>query len=338
MYAASSLYKLTGNQTYNTQFITDFNASNFPNDYVELFDAKGFGSYQYATLPINLTTDATVLQKVLGNIEATAEFTLLDYNVSQRSCRWSGNYYQPMVVGQATTPLIGEGVMASMILKNSKPSKAAQFKEAIFNTADYFLGNNPLNMTYVTGLGERNPIGIFHMDSWYSTSGGVRKGVVPYGAWRSDYSAGSYFGWWRYEWPATTTYPSYESFPGHERWFDQRNSPLGCEFTLDQTNLLTAFTFGSLLCVSQPFLGNSEFVSNPKKSLFAYPNPSKKEVSISGEKLKNQFVKVSNVLGQSYKMEMINNKINIENLSLGLYFVSIIDLNENQQSFKIIKK
>jgi endoglucanase len=336
MYAASSLYKLTGIQSYNTQFVTDFNASAIPTDYVELFDSKAYGSWQYATLPSNLSTNSTVLQKALSSIEATAEFTLLDYNVSQRACRWSGNFYFPMLVGQATTPLIGEGAMAALILKNSKPAKAAQFKEALFNTADYFLGNNPLNMTYITGLGERNPVGIFHQDSWYSISGGVRRGIVPYGAWRADYSG--YFGWWRYEWPATTTYPDYQSFPGHERWFDQRNSPLGCEFTIDQTNLMSAFVYGSLLCNNQPTLNNSGFTTIQNKTLFAYPNPSKKEITISGEKLNNQMAKVSNTLGQVFEIEMINNKINLENLQNGLYFINLLDNNAELKSIKLIKQ
>jgi endoglucanase len=336
MYAAASLYKLTGIQSYNTQFISDFNASAIPTDYVELFDAKAYGSWQYATLPSNLSTNATVLQKALSAIEATAEFTLLDYNVSQRACRWSGNYYFPMLVGQATTPLIGEGVMASFILKNSKPAKAAQFKEALFNTSDYFLGNNPLNMTYITGLGERNPVGIFHMDSWYSTSGGVRKGIVPYGAWRSDYSG--YFGWWRYEWPATTTYPDYQSFPGHERWFDQRNSPLGCEFTIDQTNLMSAFVYGSLLCQSATLATTSVSNSIENEKIYLYPNPSNKEVSVFGRNFENQTIKITSILGQVFYSELTNNKINVENLASGLYIINIYDANKNKKSLKFIKQ
>lgn len=335
MYAASSLYKLTGNPTYNTQFITDFNASAITNDYAELYDAKAYGCWQYASLPNTVSSNSSVLTTSLASIEATSDFLLGDYFTNGRACRWGGNFWMPMLVGQATSPLVAEGAMGYLLLKNSNPTKANQYKQKLETTSDYFLGNNPLNMTYISGLGERNPIGIFHMDSWYSSSGGVRRGIVPYGPWRRDYNG--QFGSWRYEWAALTTYPDYDLFPGHERWFDQRTAPLGCEFTLDQTNLLSAFTFGALLCENQ-LLASPNFETSTTESLYLYPNPSNNYITVFGKEITNQTVSISNFLGQVFKLEISENKINIENLPKGFYIVTFSDDNLKNKSLKFIRE
>jgi endoglucanase len=334
MYAAASLFKLTGIQSYNTQFTSDFIANGISNNTVELTSTRAFGSWQYASLSNTVIPTNSTLQTALAAIESTADFLLNDYFTNGRACRWGGNFWMPMLTGQATTPLVSEGVMGYLLLKNSNPIKAAEYKKKLFTTVDYFLGNNPLNMTYITGLGERSPIGIFHMDSWYSSSGGVRRGIVPYGPWRADFNGD--FGWWRYEWPAKTTYPDYNLFPGHERWFDQRTSPLGCEFTIDQTNMTSAFTYGALVCENQA-LNNPSFTTNLDNLLYIYPNPSKTTITVYGQKLDNQIIKITNTLGQNFDFEMIDNRISIESLANGIYIITFINQEKNRTSIKLIK-
>ena len=41
-------------------------------------------------------------------------------------------------------------------------------------------------MTWVTGLGPRYPVQVFHMDAWYNGKGGFQPGMIPYGPWRKD--------------------------------------------------------------------------------------------------------------------------------------------------------
>jgi endoglucanase len=244
MYAAASLYKMTSDSSYHEQFLADFKSLGISEGDHELTDTKAYGIWQYCMLPEGLLTDKKIYSTAISAIESTATYQLLSPSLEQRACRWGGNFWFPMLVGQATTPMINEGIMGYAFLKNSKPSLAFEYKTVLHNTADYFLGNNPLNMTWITGLGEKYPKGIFHLDSWYSSSGGVRLGIVPYGPWKKDNNGA--FGPWRNEWAALTTYPDYNTFPGHERWFDQRTAPLSGEFTIHQTNLSSAFLYGAL--------------------------------------------------------------------------------------------
>ena len=43
-----------------------------------------------------------------------------------------------------------------------------------------------------------------------------------------------------------TVYPVIDQWPGNERWFDNRNSPMNSEFTIHQTNCYAAAAFGFL--------------------------------------------------------------------------------------------
>jgi hypothetical protein len=105
------------------------------------------------------------------------------------------------------------------------------------------LGTNALNMTWVTGLGPRHPVHVFHMDAWYNGKGRMHPGIIPYGPWRAQ---GPPQGPWSIEWPHQYVYPTIEQWPGNERWWDNRNSPLNSEFTVHQNAGPAAAIFGFL--------------------------------------------------------------------------------------------
>jgi endoglucanase len=336
MYASASLFKLTGLEQYNNQFVEDFNIVGISSTDNELSDVRAYGTWQYATLPENITPDETVVSTALASIEATADFQLISSFIEGRACRWGGNFWFPMVVGQGTTPIVRDGVMGYAILKNTNPSKALEYLKTLHNTADYFLGNNPLNTTWITGLGENYPTGIFHMDSFYSSSGGVRRGIVPYGPWRREYYGP--YGSWRNDWPALTTYPDYELFPGHERWFDQRTAPLGCEFTIDQTNLSAAFLYGAISCENEVISGFNQNIANNNKFRI-YPNPAESFVYLQGttESISN----ISTINGNGKMIQLAYNKnkntIDTSKLSNGIYFITIKTVDNQIYSLKLIK-
>jgi hypothetical protein len=101
-------------------------------------------------------------------------------------------------------------------------------------------------MTWVTGLGERHPLRVFNMDDWYSqTPLKHHPGIVPYGPWRKEVNQGK--GVWSQDWVNNKIYPTnIDNWPGHERWFDQKYSPLSCEYTLWQNIVFAASAFGFL--------------------------------------------------------------------------------------------
>ncbi len=243
MYAAAQLLHLTGDaSTYGPVFEQDA-ALYWP------ANIEGIGgedlllaTYAYATLPDNVA-NATLRQKARDLIDYLANEELVN-TANSRACRWGGNYYFPMLIGQATTPLVEGGVLGYLLAKQTDPTKADVYLNRLRTTADYFLGTNPLNMTWITGVGERSPQEIFHLDWWYGGQTNVLPGVTPYGPWRSgDYGP---LGPWNHMWAAQFAYPNIDQWPGHERWFSQRTSPLTCEFTVHQNTRQNAVVYGLL--------------------------------------------------------------------------------------------
>ena len=80
------------------------------------------------------------------------------------------------------------------------------------------------------------------MDAWYNGKGTYHPGLIPYGPWRKSKDLGQ--GPWDVAWPHQTVYPKLDAWPGNERWFDNRNSPMNSEFTVHQNSCYAAATFG----------------------------------------------------------------------------------------------
>jgi endoglucanase len=337
-YAAASLYKTTGNSVYHTQFLMDAPALNLSSSNSGLTESKAFGAWQYCSMPGGLATDLSVFNACKDAILATADLQLLFPGLEGRACRWGGNLWYPMLVGHGTTPFVTEGVMAMALFRNSEPSKAQAYKTVIHNTADYFLGTNPLNMTWISGLGEDYPKHIFHIDSWYSPSGGTRQGVNVYGPWRREYFGP--YGWWRTDWPAFTTYPAIEDFPGHERWFSIRTAPLSTEFTIHQSNITSAFVFGALLD-SINTVSVNDGLNNLKErnELVVIPNPTNSSLNIALKNTLPVSYSIVNSNGQLIQSgKYAGYPIDIQWLTNGLYIITVLDNQGNQWSAKITKQ
>jgi hypothetical protein len=137
-----------------------------------------------------------------------------------------------MLVGQQTTPWMIESMMGWSLAKATDPALAERLRGYILSTADYFLGANAMNQTFITGVGHRTPTAIFHMDAWYNGKNAYHPGLIPYGQWRKERPFGA--GPWDHAWPYFTVYPAIDSWPGNERWFSNRCSPMHAEFTVHQ--------------------------------------------------------------------------------------------------------
>lgn len=250
LYATAALYRLTGDAQYHNQFKTDFGTLTLSG--VDFGGDGRFGLWLYANLPDSRTPDASIVSAIRARAESAANDNLVG-SAQRRAARWGGNFFFPMLIGQGTSPMVYEGIVGYTVLKNTNATKANEYLSYIATTADYFLGNNPLNQTWVTGLGERYPREIFHMDSWYSGSGTTRTGIVPYGQWRTSNPRPAQIGWWDSHWPEKTLYPAnMDTWPGHERWFDQRPTPLSAEFTIHQSQLWSITAYGTLFAAEEP--------------------------------------------------------------------------------------
>ena len=241
LYAATTLFRLTGNEKY-LQIIQD-NTSLILSNTVLAEDQK-WGPYSLMTMTEQEFADADLLAKLKGAVLATADQKY--ESVSMRACRYGGNKYLPMLVGQPTTPRVFEMMLGHYVSKEFAPSKTINYLSGIYTTADYFLGCNPHNMTWITHVGVRYPQRVLHIDSWYSESGEMAPGIIPYGPWRDDNSAGP-IGPWSLKWPYKTLYPeNINNWPGHERWYNNYTTPSNAEFTIHQNTVLSAIVYGYL--------------------------------------------------------------------------------------------
>lgn len=278
MYGAVSLYRLTGKNEYHSQFIDD---SREISKQTVLGEDTRIGVALYTLLPPKERPSLSYyVEQFKGAISQTALVNVLNAS-ENRACRWGGDYYMPMLIGQATTPWIFDAILDYVINKNEKARTVA------LTTLDYFMGVNPLNLIWFTGEKEdinnkerRHVKGIFHLDSWYN----VQKedcevpGFSPYGPWHQEEDWTKAQGWWRNEWAYSTAYPAMQhapfpkenrpdAWPGHELWFSQRYAPMACENTIHQNTVHwgiatgffakgitdNPFTYYKKLAVAEPY-------------------------------------------------------------------------------------
>jgi len=241
LYAAVSLYRLTGDPKY-ADMISE-NTSSISSTSV-LDEDKKWGTYTLVLGDEYEFPDQSVINKLKNAVLATADQK--NNSVSQRACRYGGNIWLPMLIGQGTTPRVFEMMMGHYISKEIAPSKTEEYFGNLFTTADYFLGCNPLNMSWVTHVGVRYPERVMHLDSWYNGRDEMAPGITPYGPWRDDNSTGP-IGPWSLKWPYKTLYPEgIDNWPGHERWYNNYTTPSNAEFTVHQNTILSAVVYGYL--------------------------------------------------------------------------------------------
>lgn len=240
-YAAACLFRLTGDKQYQTQFLKD--TQGIMADTV-LHDEARYAPFAYAVGNAKNPRDPQTLERIRAAIFHTADETVVT-TAGKRALRWGGDWYFPMLVGQQTTPLILEGAVAYTLAKTAEPERAQKYLAGLYTTCDYFLGTNALNQTWTTGIGPRFPTQIFHMDAWYNSKGKFHPGLIPYGPWRKEKEVGQ--GPWDSDWANPTAYPAIDQFPGGERWFSNRCSPLSSEFTIHQ-NIAPAAAIYGFLC------------------------------------------------------------------------------------------
>ncbi|HSI09031.1 MAG TPA: glycoside hydrolase family 9 protein [Rariglobus sp.] len=246
-YAAAALFRLTGEAAYEQRFIADTRTIT-PS--TVLGGDTAYGPWIYTLGGGKGVADAATLARIRSAALKTADEIVLT-TASKRALRWGGNFGMPMLIGQQTTPWVLEGAVGYTLTKNSDPEKARRYLAGLYTTCDYFLGTNALNQTWMTGVGPRFPMHIFHLDAWYNGKGGrYQDGLIPYSPWRKGKDQGQ--GPWDQDWPNDTTYPAIDEWPGNERWFSNRCSPMGSEFTVHQNLGPAAAIFGFLCAEPAP--------------------------------------------------------------------------------------
>jgi len=246
MYAASNLFKLTGQSAYQDDFaelnrVTTAVSSLSGGDY-----NQRWAVWSYVTSPDHPDINAELKDLLSQAVINHARSDFLE-PARKRSARVGYGFNMPAVVGSTTTPVTLAPMIAQHVATGAEKEELIDY---IHTTADYFLGNNPLNMSWITGLGDRTPQRLLHLDSRYDREGidPCVPGLVPYGPLRhGDHFLGEDAqGPWDADFAKIRSYPDRYSWPVSEFWFDNPYSVLDGEFTVHQTNAPAAATYGFL--------------------------------------------------------------------------------------------
>jgi endoglucanase len=341
MYAAVQLLRLTGEGAYNTQYVQDASTA-WPSS-VELIGGEDLllATVFYAQLPTNVG-NTTVKNKARDLINYSANEELV-VTADRRACRFGGNFYFPMLIGQGTTPLIEAGLTGYFLNRNTNTTQATTFLNGIRTTADYFLGNNPLNICWVTGVGERDQKEIFHLDWWYGGKEAVLPGVTSYGQTLSGYFGP--LGPWNHMWATQFVHPNIDVWPGHERWFSQRTSPFTAEFTIHQNTRNTALVYGFL----SDGLESVPTVEPRKKNGHSLPitasfDPKQRQIILKNPTgLALDQVVIFNTTGQLIQTNKINGETNdtqiiavVNGISSGFYALDVFTKDGKSQGLKLL--
>jgi endoglucanase len=386
MYAAAALYRLSGSGIYEASFLYDIdhlpnsnsNLSYVGQQWYQAWDSANpswqsigtadISNDDFHTMAVSLFHRAgqqhaltnTIAKQRIHNIlvdgsEYIAGSNAWPFVVQNRACRWGGNWWLPMGIGQGTTPYLSIAALATpQILPLADSAYAKDWFTNMSTTADYFMGCNPLNMCMVSGLSEKSVQQMFHMDSWYCNSGNntfVKKGWVSYGAMRD---AGEDLGGWggypapyKYYYGLNKANPLPEDRPGHERFMPSRTAPLANENTIHQTAIHSILTYGTLFALSaeaalsplqMQWPGTDTIAKNTtSEPLIIYPNPADDYVIIKCDKdiYTIQIFDACHKLVAKYKVNA-DERYDVAELCSGVYLVRIENARQQIQWGKII--
>lgn len=124
-----------------------------------------------------------------------------------------------------------------------KLSGNAKYYDAIVNDCNATLGSNPLNMTWITGLGDRSPHEVMQMNYWWHPRG-INPGIATPGPFAYNKWAGT--GVWQIGYTWKFIYPRPEQWPPLELWFENRLCPPTNEGVVE-TESKTAVSLGYLI-------------------------------------------------------------------------------------------
>lgn len=245
-WAAAALFRLTGEASYEADFreaITPIlDQSDAPYD-------QFWAPTVYLLAGDRSESDAELYDRVRALAIRTADAMGIE-TPSRRAMRWGGLWSMPMLVGHQTTPMAIEVAVGYALVRDRDPERARQYKGTLYNTADYFLGTNPLNIVWMTGVGTRSVQQMFDLDGWYNGKDRFPPGMIPYGPWRKEQNTGQ--GPWDLGWAYSTVHPAIDQWPGAERWFENRNTVLNGEFTVHQQTGPAAAFYGILRGLQPP--------------------------------------------------------------------------------------
>ncbi len=227
----------------------------------ELFCTTGELQYQQAFLATSTRTSFSMALCALANVDAAAKATCRAYWIAQadtaqsytetyNSYRLARNPFRPIRYGGGS----GGGHDMWSLCKGYTLSSNALYLIAAQHNANFILGCNPLNRSWITGVGSVAPENFLHRLFIIDRLAG--RGSVPppgyhvYGPFAQDTAAntgGTHDGaFWTNLYPATVAYPKHRAYVASE-WMPGMN-----EFTVQETMVPSYCLFAFLNGIEQP--------------------------------------------------------------------------------------
>ncbi|MEH0152617.1 Ig-like domain-containing protein [Limibacter armeniacum] len=268
-FAGAALYRATGNTTYQTAFQDFFNW--------EPYDDGEWANQNYIDVAMSVFAmipsghpglNTTLLSDCQAKVISKADTHKVTNN-QDNAFRMGIEKNQFIQLGGMTTPRLTLVPVAHLLTGDQK------YVDVIHNSLNYALGGNQMNMTYLSGLGERSDRWIFSPNGWLT---GDKNSMVypnePFVGYTSYYTATSY--WFTQSahseyFSRQASYPyalnNPNKWPGGEQKFFNMYSIQGGEFTVHQQNNYMIYATGYRKVLDNP-TGNAFRISaKPTTSL-----------------------------------------------------------------------
>ncbi|MBI3832044.1 MAG: glycoside hydrolase family 9 protein [Planctomycetes bacterium] len=251
MLAALCLYRATKEASFHEQFAADIKKDVSMQKGEEGWSAPNgweLAAGIYALLPADFPGLDKDLQKTLQTKAVAAADSEFVHTASERGFRLGFDWSKMHQLGTFSTPMLFLPAIAYKISGEKK------FLDVMHTTAAYCLGGNPMNMVWMTGLGQRAVKYPFHPDSWalidYNSmvyDNEILPGYVPFGSCESGdiFGPGYHFSGDE-DFSRASAYPDVDTWPLSETRFENRYSIWGGEFTVVQNMAPSVFAYGFL--------------------------------------------------------------------------------------------
>jgi endoglucanase len=237
--AAVELYRLTGDDSYHQIFLA---TTAFASGSDTQMNCGGIGACDAAFVYVrteHASVDSAAKQNCLDSLVGNADWIIAE-TTEKTAFQWSLDHpWVPIVWGLG--PSVPKGVS---LLRAHLLTGEGKYLRAAALSAQFALGANPTNLSFTTGLGQRNPRNPLLVD--------VRHAGIP--VWPGI----NVFGFhetpddWMLQWflrPSGAHPDPDGGWPLIERFFDMFNLPPYTEFTVQQALAPSAFVFGYLAAV-----------------------------------------------------------------------------------------
>ncbi len=231
-YAAAHLLVSTGREVYHRAFKESSVWSKDPKARAYLWPKHDqlLAGWVYARCPASAKPDGKLQASIRQALARVAETDYAE-RAQKRGYRFAVREWRVVGWGHGSTPDVFPLIIAHRLTGQKK------YLELIRPTCDYHLGGNPMNICWITGVGDRPANAVLHHESWFDDIEAPVPGLVVFGPlkplpenFHHRYSMASFD-------------PPFEEWPPHEWWCENPFSPSANEFTPQNTLIVATLGY-----------------------------------------------------------------------------------------------